>query len=297
METVIDTDLLTIAPHLVTIINIDIPEHIILQIHSDVYAKQTETCSNIGINNHTNQIILMNRNEGQEIQYDNGTRTRGACNYSTYSSIVVHTHTQNLHYPPSAEDIVKVMKHQNIQHSLIGCEWGVWVITNSNDAHITFQTTPDITNIIRVSYIDKIINLTRTPEKRKFSYDKIKNDSNINGIFEDLITQLSIYTNLEINLFSWQMMQKHIADYGSFQLSILIDSSSPLAQILQASQATPVATPVAAAAAAAASGPSDMHFSAGGAIISFNNDNNDNYYKKYIKYKNKYLVHKKKLII
>ena len=93
------------------------------------------------------------------------------------------------------------------------------------------------------------------------------------------------------------MMQKHIADYGSFQLSILIDSSSPLAQILQASQATPVATPVAAAAAAAASGPSDMHFSAGGAIISFNNDNNDNYYKKYIKYKNKYLVHKKKLII
>lgn len=53
---------------------------------------------------------------------------RGSCQHTIYTKYILHTHPEQHRAYPSAEDIIKVIKHKHISFSFIATTWGIWLL-------------------------------------------------------------------------------------------------------------------------------------------------------------------------
>lgn len=86
-------------------------------------SNKTEICGNLIL--HNNCLISDEKNEviGYEISESVGT-----CNHKTYTKYIFHTHPLHTKSYPSREDIINVLKHNEIEYSIIFTRWGIWNI-------------------------------------------------------------------------------------------------------------------------------------------------------------------------
>jgi hypothetical protein len=122
--------------------------------------KNIEYCGNFNILD--NKLVINNIIKG----------TSNSCKQDIYTKYIWHTHHNISKSYPSVQDIIKVMKHNNI-YSIIFTKWGIWVLNcdtfyNINDidiklidtllGHIYFNTEKGRTNNIDFNIIDNFIN-------------------------------------------------------------------------------------------------------------------------------------------
>jgi hypothetical protein len=67
------------------------------------------------------EILIQNR--GQNLE------NRNMCTHSKYSEIIFHTHNYSAKSYPSKEDVIKVVKHDLIQTSIVFTRWGIWSLS------------------------------------------------------------------------------------------------------------------------------------------------------------------------
>jgi hypothetical protein len=53
-----------------------------------------------------------------------------SCVLTRYYSVIWHTHPKSEKGYPSTQDILKVLKHEQIRKSLVFTTWGIWIISN-----------------------------------------------------------------------------------------------------------------------------------------------------------------------
>lgn len=180
-----------------------LPRYIIEKIHEWTFTLSVECCANIALEN--GNIILTNIKEGS-VEYDSsGNLLRGSCNYDIYSKIIVHTHPILLYPFPSEQDLTKVIYNKNIYHSLIGCKWGIWIITNNQ--HIVLPKNRNEYNVyLKQNFIDKLILNTRRFDKTVLEFNEIITNPSLSSIFQELLKQLADHTQLKIELIPWEHM-------------------------------------------------------------------------------------------
>ena len=71
-----------------------------------------------------------------------GTMSRASCTVKYYTPIIFHTHPRTSYATPSFEDIIKVLKHKEIQTSVIVTNWGTFQIVKMR--HVTNEISDEL---------------------------------------------------------------------------------------------------------------------------------------------------------
>lgn len=174
-----------------------------------------EVCANIKLTP-DNKINIYDLTEGPEV----GPNVRGTCTVKKYSPIIFHSHIRTSYPPPSIEDIIKVIKHRNkIQHSIIVCKWGFWVI--SNDYNKPNQYNPDKYDELYAFLkhnIDQIILNTRDNfTKHVYEYSELSRDSK--QVITDRLRKICNTLNIDIKFYEINVNQINLS-IGMFGGSI-----------------------------------------------------------------------------
>ena len=128
---------------------------------------------------------------------------RQVCYFKRYSKYIFHTHPLSSKSYPSAEDILKIVKHKRIHYSIISTNWGIWIL------HSTKKVVLSDKWIERLKYT---LNNILTPlyyktEKGRGDY---KNDYDlliskvIRNIKNELNKRSNIRTGIEIYFQPWK---------------------------------------------------------------------------------------------
>lgn len=138
---------------------------------------------------YTEILVLRDLIDGSVETYDEN-KTRGVCN-GKIGSIIFHTHPIVSYAYPSTEDIMKVLKHYDkIKKSVIACELGIWVISNTERSNIYSKGCNDDL----FYFINKCLNRIGK---------NISNKKEIPLIINKEIKNIGDVTHLDIRLFSW----------------------------------------------------------------------------------------------
>jgi hypothetical protein len=68
-------------------------------------------------------LEISTQSRGQNLE------NRNMCIHTRYSEIIFHTHNHSAKSYPSMEDVIKVVKHDLIQSSVIFTSWGIWSLS------------------------------------------------------------------------------------------------------------------------------------------------------------------------
>lgn len=94
------------------------------------------------------QSELKNGERSELIPYINRIGEKGSCKHSRYEKYIWHTHPKVSKGYPSKEDIIKVLKNNKVEYSLIFTTWGIWVVNCKNKKDYTPQHIDYIGDII-----------------------------------------------------------------------------------------------------------------------------------------------------
>jgi hypothetical protein len=121
---------------------------------------------------------------------------RNLCTNTKYDKIIFHTHHYGAKPYPSAEDIVKVIKNEVIELSLIFTEWGVWQIRSMKK--ISRDNTEKVNELLKLS---------------KFFMDKIYSETERGRVYKrDVISVVASEMNRKLRSFEFLIKFTHWND-------------------------------------------------------------------------------------
>lgn len=143
---------------------------LINQMYDLVLNQQQEYCIIFNFNEETRVLNFSREHSiGKRVIDENG-RERGTCslppkgNHLDYP-YVFHSHPKNLRSYPSIEDIMKPLRHPEINLSVIATRWGIYVMKSNDESRA---------NAIKYSHLDR--------NEQKKIYEKILN-KNLNEFY------------------------------------------------------------------------------------------------------------------
>ena len=155
-----------------------IPPEIIRNIEYDT----REICANLFLKN---DILVMDN-----IIYGENPiiKSQASCTVKYYTPIIFHTHPRTSYATPSFEDIIKVLKHKEIQTSVIVTNWGTFQIAKikhmnelSDDLKLKIKDAIDFINrnTVNPSYLsvrgtEASVGLNKNLEWNTLSYSQKK---------------------------------------------------------------------------------------------------------------------------
>lgn len=98
--------------------------------HERVFHRKSEYCANVKVGEEK-ELVLTDLTAGPP---DGST-----CSWKQYSKIMFHTHPVSRHAYPSIQDLELLVRHLNVQTSLVATSWGIFQLYQIK-AHGTKQT-------------------------------------------------------------------------------------------------------------------------------------------------------------
>lgn len=158
---------------------------------------EKEVCGTFEI---TTSGVLMpnNSNIGETVIYNNITREMCISPNAPY---IWHTHPYISFSIPSVEDIIHVIKHLEIQSSIIITTWGIWEIykvKNFDSSIVKNKKMLDFFN----KKIDEIIKylITKTRIPRNERHNNYKNRMDLDNFLNDIYLSIDNLNNLLVNI-------------------------------------------------------------------------------------------------
>lgn len=188
----------------------DIANKFIPYFHKYVFGYDYEICANIVLEK--GEYVLKNILKGkiQEYKVGDETKTRKYCMLAQYTDVVFHSHPKSSRAYPSAEDLLKLMKHHDkIKTSIIATSWGIWIIKNTPASNAYTSETHDQWLKLLNCQLGVIGKYTTN---RKYTDGDSKSlflHSDLRKVVDDVIRKVCDTTRLDISLYGWNVFEKN----------------------------------------------------------------------------------------
>lgn len=190
-------------------------QSLIDQMYNLVLMQEQEYCIIFHFNEETRVLNFTRKYSVGERVIDENGRERGTCtlppkgNHLDYP-YVFHSHPKNLRSYPSIEDIMKPLRHPEVNLSVIATRWGIYVMKSNNlsraNAIKYSHLDRDEQKKIYVNMINKYLGRFCEVENHKGYYsgnNRPLNDYDISFI-RDQLNNISTYTKLELKFCPWK---------------------------------------------------------------------------------------------
>lgn len=193
---------------------------LINQMYDLVLKQEQEYCIIFNFNEETRVLNFSRKHSiGTRVIDENG-RERGTCSspakdHNKDYPYVFHSHPKILRSYPSIEDIMKLLRHPEVNLSVIATRWGLYVMKSTDESRKNALKYSHLDIIaqkqIYGEMINKYLERFREVENHKGFYsgnNRPLNDNDINFLRIHL-NNINTKTNLEIKFCPWKDLNKN----------------------------------------------------------------------------------------
>lgn len=135
--------------------------------------------------------------------------TRGVCKFKRHTDVLLHTHPAFAESHPTTDDILDTIKyHKNVQVTIIGTKWGIWVMYNKYDKPAVHSPSNESLLRERISNELEKINIAT----RDYQGGSRKLRSSDLRVIADSILKIDNMSNMAIDLYPWSNLIGNIVN-------------------------------------------------------------------------------------
>lgn len=170
--------------------------------------RDVEVCGYIGYieGNETPQGHFINSKQPFLVLTDVGNAN--SCVLTRYYDTIWHTHPKSEKGYPSSQDILKVLKHEQIRKSLVFTTWGIWIISKAGNKYDTKDTALKDTAVKDTALLLYFQDLIQGNIDRLYKYNergrKLVDINKTETVIKHIVEKINKYGfGLEIDLIPW----------------------------------------------------------------------------------------------